>query len=111
MITQYFQTVTVRMPPKGHASKLARIFLAQIPPRSRGDIALKFRLLPSCEKNANIEVQYSKFSSRKSLRRKDTNSEDGTKITFDPSNCSINEMFETFDRQSRKLRTEESIKG
>lgn len=62
MITKYFSGVTIRMPPAGKAAKLARVFLAQIPPRQRKDIELNYKLLaPSATAAPEIKVKFSKY--------------------------------------------------
>lgn len=62
MITKYFTSAIVRMPPAGHAAKLARVFLAQIPPRQRTDIDVQFKLLNPTETAVpEIKVKFSKY--------------------------------------------------
>ncbi|PRT54894.1 54S ribosomal protein L44, mitochondrial [Wickerhamiella sorbophila] len=95
MITKYFTSAIVRMPPAGHAAKLARVFLAQIPPRQRTDIDVQFKLLNPTETAVpEIKVKF----------------KDGTLLDVDPLTTSTREMVETFDRHSRKLQVEDALK-
>lgn len=95
MITKYFANVVVKMPAKGPAAKHARIFLSSIPPRSRQDVKLSFEMLaPDSTAAPEISVSY----------------KDGTKLSCDPGHVATQEMFELFDRQSRKLQIADSLK-
>lgn len=94
MITKYLQAVNVRMPAYGKAAKLSRVFLAQIPPRRRGEILLNLKVLQENDSaKPEISVKY----------------KDGTQIEADTTAISMREMTELFDRYSRKLQINESL--
>lgn len=93
MITKYFKTVALKVPPVGHATKVGRVFMANLPPRSRADVKVDFKLLDNNNQTPELKVTY----------------KDGTTISADIMNIASNEMVETFDRHSRKLQIQDTI--
>lgn len=94
MITKYFKSVILQVPPVGHAAKMGRIFLANLPPRARSDIKIDFKLLNTQSDKPELKVTY----------------KDGTALSANISDISTSELLETFDRQSRKLQLQDTIK-
>lgn len=93
MITKYFKAATVRIPPVGHSAKLGRLFLANIPPKQRSQIDVKFQLLePGCE-DSELKVVFS----------------NDQEVSVPLNTASSREMVEMFDRQSRQLQVQDSI--
>lgn len=93
MITKYFKTVALKVPPVGHATKVGRVFMANLPPRARANVKVDFKLLDNTNQTPELKVTY----------------KDGTTITADIMNIASNEMVETFDRHSRKLQIQDTI--
>lgn len=93
MITKYFKSVVVSVPPMGHATKLGRVFMANLPPRARTDVAVNFKLLDSASA-PELKVTF----------------KDGTTIAADINSIATAEMVETFDRYSRKLQLQDTIR-
>lgn len=94
MITQYFKSVVLQIPPVGHAARMGRIFLANLPPRARADINIEFKLLSMQNNNPKLNVTF----------------KDGTTLSANMNNVSSSELMETFDRQSRKLQLQDTLK-
>lgn len=94
MITKYFKSAVLRVPPTGHAAKLGRVFMANLPPRARADVKVDFQLLAPGATNAELKVIY----------------KDGTQMSADIEKIGSGEMIEVFDRQSRKLQIQDTIR-
>ncbi|VVT57630.1 mitochondrial 54S ribosomal protein mL53 [Magnusiomyces paraingens] len=95
MITKYFAKVSVSFNPLVAAAKPARVFLSNIPPKSRNaSIALTQKILaPSSTEPSVISVTF----------------KDGNVISLDPTQNSTVEVAEAFDRYSRVLKLKDDI--
>lgn len=94
MITKYFKSVVLRIPPMGHATKVGRVFMANLPPRARAEVKVDLKLLDSNAEKPELKVTY----------------KDGTTISADITRIASNDMVETFDRHSRKLQIQDTIR-
>jgi len=94
MITKYFKSAIIKVPPVGHAAKLGRVFMANLPPRERANVKVDFQLLPAGATNPVLKITY----------------KDGTQLSADIANIGTAEMVEVFDRQSRKLQIQDTIR-
>ncbi|KAK7545654.1 hypothetical protein IWX49DRAFT_497886 [Phyllosticta citricarpa] len=97
MITRYLTDVSLKFNPFSKTGKVARNFLALLPPNARADgMKIDAKLLP----------RYSKDDTPLSLRFKD-----GKEMKLDLSKLKIRDVQEEVNRHSRGLARAEELQG
>ncbi|ODQ65668.1 mitochondrial ribosomal protein l44 [Nadsonia fulvescens var. elongata DSM 6958] len=92
MITKYFTNINVAFNPFSPAARVARIFINNIPPKSRMGLKVKTTVLSS-EIGQEISVTF----------------KDGHVIKIDPKASDIDNVMSKLDRHSRSLKIKEDI--
>uniref|UniRef100_A0A060T7Y0 Large ribosomal subunit protein mL53 n=1 Tax=Blastobotrys adeninivorans TaxID=409370 RepID=A0A060T7Y0_BLAAD len=95
MLTKYFAKVSVKFNPTHRSARLARMFLASIPPSARGDVQVSQKVLnEQSGDKPEISVTY----------------KDGKNITLDPTTVKTTyDMVQAFDQYSRSLKIQDDI--
>lgn len=94
MITKYFTKVTLKFNPLNKDGKVARVFLAAIPPSMKGACQIDNQVLTNDAKtDPIIKVTF----------------KDKKVIEADPRAYKVQEIFNLLDRHSRLLAVKESI--